>query len=158
MEKKQNDKLHSYAVYYPGLTIFKRQNVLIEWGLNDRIIVTDQNSGLIVIDAALEDIQRASVAATQLVMKVDGKKYRFDLAGLGGIVGPLSGKFGLWNWFDAVKRSDVNKWSAALQKAGVSMGQTDPVRPFKLGIKIGFGIFAVISVVAIIAISIHEFS
>lgn len=76
-------KIQTKVIYSNGITIFNRSEAsILEWGLDDHINMynIDKKTGQqqdLVFSFKLSEIQKASTDWGQLVLGINGKKYRF---------------------------------------------------------------------------------
>ncbi len=152
--------LRATTRYYTGLTVFQYKNVELEWSQNNHIralIIEANTTPTVLFDVTPQEITQASIALTQLVLVIRGKKYRFDFAngamtGLiatsaaSGITPATSLTVGLAadaSAYNVAKNSGANDWIAALKQANVSIaGSTDPNHLTKFALivtAVGFG-------------------
>lgn|GEM_PF-5227900 len=147
--------LQSTAKYYNGLTIFNFRKAILRWDTDGRVRAFDvtDSAPQTLFEVMPNQIQSAHLELTQLVLMVDGKKYRFDLL-TGAPMAAFApfGMLGMAIYYDKAEQSDATKWISGLQSVGVAVGNTDPARAIKLGLKAGLAV--VVGVVVMIIVTI----
>lgn len=149
--------LQSAAKYYNGLTVFNFRKAILRWDIDGRIRAFDvtDSAPQTLFEVLPAQIQSAHLELTQLVLTVNGKKYRFDLL-TGAPMAAFApfGMLGMAIYYDKAEQSDATKWISGLQSVGVAVGNTDPARAIKLGLKAGLVIAVGLVVIVIITILI----
>jgi hypothetical protein len=150
-------RLQSEVRLYTGLTVFQNKKVLLSWDDDGHIRARETASSQPIIDFTPQQIKSAAAQLSQLVLKVDGKTYRFDFAagatttglvisGLGGVVGAA----GLAIAAATAKNSGAGEWITSLESQGVEITSADSLSGLKFGLKAGLILGVIIFIAPVI--------
>lgn len=141
----QSPYLSTKAKWYTGFTTLQYINILLNWDADGYIRAYD-TSGTppkLIFAIVPGQISEAHVELAQLVITIDGKKYRFDTMQVASLASNFAiGMVGDAIAYDAIQKSDAGTWVQALKSVGVKTGQSDSTHALKLGLYGGLAIAA----------------